>query len=533
MAFGSGAMTNSIGEISEADVIFIIGSNTAEQHPIVASKVMEAVRRGARLIVADPRKTYIAERAFIHINNKPGSDLALINSMMNVIIEDGAYDEEFIRDRTENFEAVKQAVKECTPEWAESITGVSREDIRRAARTYAEAERSSILYCMGITQYVTGTFNVISLANLAMLTGNVGKRASGVNPLRGQNNVQGACDMGALPDCLSGYQKVTDAAAREKFSSVWNVKLPEKPGLTVSEMAGKIRAMYIIGENPAVTEPNLNHLFKFLENIEFLVVQDLFFTETARYAHVVLPAASFAEKDGTFTNTERRVQLVRKAIEPVGQSKADWKIIAELSAYMGYPMSYDHPSQIMDEIASLTPMYGGISYERLEKGGIQVPCPNKDHPGTIFLHEHGFARGKGKFIPVKYTPPVEEPCKEYPIALTTGRVLYHYHSGTMTRKVDFLMRKCPEAFIEINPEDAQKLSITDGESIIVESKRGKVRVKARVTGKIRKGVAFMPFHFAEAAPNYLTTDDVDPKAKTPQLKLCAVKLSREEGRSCK
>jgi len=527
---GAGAMTNSINEITESQVLFVIGSNTTEQHPLIGSKIIEAVKNGAKLIVADPRKTYLAERAYVHLCLLPGTDVALINAMINVIIDDGLMDEKFIKERTEGFETLKQEILQWTPERAEKITGVRAEDIRRAARIYAGAERAMILYCMGITQHNCSTDNVIALSNLMMLTGNVGRPGTGLCPLRGQNNVQGACDMGALPDVLSGYQKIADPSVREKFSKAWGAEIPTTSGLTVHEMfeaaeKGIIKAMYIIGENPALSDPNISHIEKVLSNLEFLVVQDIFFTETARFANVVLPACSFAEKDGTFTGTDRRVQRVRKAIEPVGNSKPDWQIISELATRMGYPITYTHPSEIMDEIANLTPSYGGISYDRLEGPGIQVPCPHKDHPGTPYLHKDSFARGKGKFIPVKYTPPAERTDEEYPIVLTTGRVLYHYHTGTMTRKIDFLNKKCRGPFVEINPLDAQKFGISDGEEVYLKSRRGKIKLTAKVTEKIKQGVVFVPFHFAEAAANYLTIDALDPVAKTPQLKVCAVNIS--------
>ncbi|MDN5332224.1 MAG: formate dehydrogenase alpha subunit [Tepidanaerobacteraceae bacterium] len=536
---GAGAMTNSIDEITQTQVLFVIGSNTTEQHPLIGSRIVEAIKKGAKLIVADPRKTHLAERAYVHLCLLPGTDAALINAMMNVIINDGLINEEFIKERTEGFEQLRQNILQWTPERAERITGVKAEDIRRAARIYAGAERAMILYCMGITQHNCSTDNVIALSNLVLLTGNVGKPGAGLCPLRGQNNVQGACDMGALPDVLSGYQKVKDPRVREKFSRAWGVEIPEIPGLTVPEMfeaaeKGIIKAMYIIGENPVVSEAHLSHVEKALRNLEFLVVQDIFFTETARFADVVLPACSFAEKDGTFTGTDRRVQRLRKAIEPLWNSKPDWQIISELAARMGYPMTYADPSEIMDEIASFTPSYGGISYDRLEGPGIQVPCPHKDHPGTPYLHKGSFARGKGKFIPVDYTPPAERTDEKYPLVLTTGRVLFHYHTGTMTRKIDFLNKKCPGPFVEINPADAQKLGISDGDEVYVKSRRGKIKLPARVTGKIKQGVVFVPFHFAEAAANYLTIDALDPVAKTPQLKFCAVNIfagSEEHGDS--
>lgn len=526
---GSGAMTNSIKEISKSDVIFIIGSNTVEQHPAIASRIIQALHHGAKLIVIDPRRTYLAERAYVHAKPWPGTDIALVNAMAHVIIFDGIYDEVFVKERTEGFNELKESVRYWTPERASKVTGVSPEDIRRAARIYAEADKASILYCMGVTQHVSGTDNVIALSNLTLLTGNVGRPSTGINPLRGQNNVQGACDMGALPNVLSGYQPVERADVREKFSKAWNASIPSILGKTVSEMIraaeeGDIKVLYIIGENPAVSDPNISHVIHALRNTDFVVVQDIFFTETAQLADVILPAASFAEKDGTFTNTERRVQRVRKAISPVGNAKPDWQIIKEISHRMGYQMNYDHPSQIMDEIANLTPSYGGISYERLNGLGLQTPCPNRNHPGTPYLHRDSFARGQGKLIAVDYTPPAEKIDEEYPMILTTGRVLYQYHTGSMTRKVEFLEQKGGEPFVEINPDDAKALSVKNGQKVVVKSRRGQIKVRARVTENIKKGVVFVPFHYVEAAANALTIDAVDPVAKIPQLKACAVKI---------
>ena len=531
-AFGSGAMTNSIEEIANADCILVTGSNTTENHPIVALRIKEAVmKNGAKLIVADPRRIELVEFATIWLRQKPGTDVALFNGIMNVIISEGLYDEEFIRSRTEGFEEFKEFIRDYTPEAVERITGVPASKIIEAARLYAKAERASIIYSMGITQHTTGTDNVLALANLAMLTGNVGKESTGVNPLRGQNNVQGACDLGALPNVLPGYQRVDDPEIRGKFERAWGVKLPEKPGLTVVEMMhaaeeGGIKAMYIMGENPALSDPNLNRTRKALEKLEFLVVQDIFLTETAEYADVVLPAASSFEKDGTFTNTERRVQRVRKAIDPPGEAMPDWRIICELAKRMGYEMDYDSPAQIMDEIASLTPIYGGISYDRLENGGLQWPCPDRSHPGTKFLHKDRFARGLGLFHITPYKPPAEEPDEEYPLILTTGRVLYHWHTRSMTSRVEGLNEIYPEGLIEISPEDAEELGIRDGEMVRVRSRRGETTAKAQVTERVPKGTVFMTFHFREAAANLLTNDALDPVAKIPELKVCAVRVEK-------
>ena len=533
-AFGSGAMTNSIAGIEHADVIFVTGSNTTEAHPIIALRIKAAVtKHGAKLIVADPRRIDLVRFAEVHLRQRPGSDVALFNAMMNVIISEGLHDEEFIRARTEGFEETRETIEHYTPEVSEKITGVPAEDIRRAARIYASGEKACIIYSMGITQHTTGTDNVLALANLAMLTGNVGKESTGVNPLRGQNNVQGACDLGALPDVFPGYQSVNDDEVRKRFEEAWNVTLPAEPGLTVVEMMhaienGDVKGLYIMGENPALSDPNLNRTRKALDMIDFLVVQDIFLSETAQYADVVLPAVSFAEKDGTYTNTERRVQRVRKALDPPGEARQDWEVICDLATRMGYPMSYKNASAIMDEMASVTPIYGGIAYDRLEGLGLQWPCPDRGHPGTVYLHKGEFKRGKGKFHPTPYRDPAELPDEEYPLILTTGRFLYQFHTGTLTRRSEGLEHICPGGTVEISPEDAVSLGVVDGELVTVASRRGEVLAKAAVTDRSPKGTVFMAFHFREAAANLLTNDALDPIAKIPEYKVCAVRITRAE-----
>jgi len=531
--FGSGAMTNSISEIGNAGVIFVIGSNTTEQHPLIADQIIKAVQKGARLIVADPRQIPLTRFATLHLSHKVGTDVALLNGMLNVIIAEGLVDKEFVETRTEGFEELKQGVAEFTPRKASRITGVPPEQIEEAARIYARSKKGPIIYSMGITQHTSGVDNVISCANLAMVTGNVGRESSGVNPLRGQNNVQGACDMGALPDVFPGYQAVTDDELRQKFEEAWGVALSSQPGVTTVEamdrvLDGKLKALYIMGENLLVSDPDMNHTEKAMKEVEFLVVEDIFLTETARLANVVLPGVSFAERDGTFTSTERKVQRVRKAIEPVGSSKPDWKIITELSSHFGYKMDYASPCEIMEEIAKLTPSYGGISYDRLERGGLCWPCPSPDHPGTPYLHKEKFARpgGKGRFFAVPYRPPAEGPDSDYPFTLTTGRIGFHWHTGTMTRKDWALDREYPDAFVEVNPKDAAKLGIRNGAVAKVTSRRGEISLQAEVTATIQEGLLFIPFHFAEAAANRLTLANLDPLAKIPEYKVCAVKLEK-------
>jgi len=532
--FGSGAMTNSIGELENADCIFVIGSNTTEQHPLIARYIMRAKEKGAKLIVADPRLIPLTQFADYHLRQRPGTDVALLNGFMNVILNEGLEDKEFINKRTEGFEEVKEVVEKYNPEDVEKITDIPKELIIEAARIYAKAKSASIVYSMGITQHTTGVDNVVSCANLAMITGNVGRPSTGVNPLRGQSNVQGACDMGALPDVYSGYQSVSDENVRAKFKKIWNTELPLKTGLTIIEMIneaakGNIKAMYIMGENPMLSDPDINHVKKALENLEFLVVQDMFLTETAQLADIILPAASYAEKDGTLTATDRRVQRIRKAIEPIGESKPDWQIICELARKMGTQgFEYSSPAEIMEEIALVTPIYGGIVYERIKVIGLQWPCPSKEHPGTPYLHKEKFSRGKGKFFGIEFKEAAELPDADYPFILTTGRIIFHYHTGTMTRRTEALNREVPIGYMEINFEDAKKLNIVDGEKVLVKSRRGEIEIKVLETGRVPEGVVFLPFHFAESPANALTNSAFDPVAKIPEYKVCAVRVEKKQ-----
>lgn len=524
-------MTNSIQDILNTDAMFIIGSNTTENHPVIAAHMKQAMKNGAKLIVADPRKIEMADYADVYLQIKPGTNLALVNAMMNIIIEEGLQDKDYIKERTVDYEDLVELVKPYTAEYAAKICGVKPEDIVKAARIYGEANSAGIFYAMGITQHTLGTYNVMALSNLSLLCGNIGKASAGINPLRGQNNVQGSCDMGCLPADLPGYQKVIKPEVIETFEKAWGVKLSSEIGLTLSEIMdgasdGNIKMLYVFGENPMVSDPDLNHVKHALENLDFLVVQDIFLNETAELADVVLPASSFAEKDGTFTNTERRVQRVRKAIDNIGDSKEDWVIFMELMNRFGYVKRYNHPSEIMDEIAELTPSYRGISYDRIEEKGIQWPCPSKDHPGTDYLHKEAIARGKGLFFPADYADSAEIANKEYPYILTTGRVLYHYHTRTMTGRVDGLNEKSPESFIEISTNIANELNIKDGEMVRVKSRRGNTETKAKITPIINKNIVFMPFHFAEGAANMLTNTERDDICQIPELKVAAVKIEK-------
>jgi formate dehydrogenase alpha subunit len=526
-------MTNPIGDIEKADVILVTGSNTTENHPVLSSYVKRAVtQKGAKLIVVDPRRVPIAHFATCWLRQNLGTDVAWINGMMHVIIKEGLYDEAYVKSRTVGLEDLKKTVETYKPEYVEEVTGIPREDLVAAARLYASAKAASILYAMGITQHICGTDNVKSLANLAMLCGNVGIEGGGVNPLRGQNNVQGACDMGGLPDVYTGYQKVSDPAVQERMAKAWGLgSLPEKPGLTVMEMMdlaheGKLKSLYIIGENPLLSDPDLQHARESLEKLEFLVVQDIFLTETARLAHVVLPSASFAEKEGTFTNTERKIQRVRKAVTAPGEAREDWKIICDLSTRMGYPMSYDSAQSIMAEIAQVTPSYCGINYHRLERDGIHWPCTGTDHPGTPCLHMDQFTCGLGVFHALEWAPPAELPDQDYPLGLTTGRVLYQYHTGTMTRKSEGLNVLAPESFVELSQADADKYGIREGQMVKVTSRRGDIKAKAKISDKAVDGTVFVPFHYAEGAANELTNTAVDPVAKIPEYKVCAVRIEK-------
>ena len=531
-SFGSGAMTNTIAEVGDARCILAIGTNTPVAHPVIGLEIYKAVCNGGKLIVANPREIDLCRWAEVWLRHQPGTDVALLMGMMRVIVDEGLLDSSFIEERCEGFDAFKESLKDFDLDTVEGITGVAKDKIAEAARIYATNKPSAILYSMGITQHSHGTDNVIATANLAMLTGNIGKPSTGVNPLRGQNNVQGACDLGALPNVYPGYQAVANQALREKFEAAWGCSLPAEPGLTITEMIGaadkgEIRAIYLIGENPALSDPDANHVREAFKKLDFFVAQDIFLSEIAQLADIVLPAASFAEKDGTFTNTERRVQRVRKAVEPAGDSKPDWWITCQLARRMGSKgFDFENASQIMDEIASLTPSYGGISYRRLEEGGLHWPCPTEEHPGTPILHTQQFTRGKGRFIPLEYKPSMELPDSDYPLILTTGRSLYHWHTGTMTRRVEGLTILRSEELVEINPEDASALGIADGERIKVISRRGEVVARAKVTEVSPVGVVFMTFHFAESPTNVLTNPALDPVAKIPELKVCAVRIEK-------
>ncbi len=513
----------------------ICGSNTTEAHPIVGLKVKEAAAKGTSLIVIDPRRTEVAaiaeeQSSGMWLNLKPGTNIPLLNGMLHVIFDEGLEDDAFIENRVDGLDAIKAHVADYPPEKVAEITGVDAELIKKAARLYATADKSLILYGLGVAEHKGGTAGVMALANLVLATGHVGKPHAGIDPLRGQNNVQGACDMGTLPYTFPGYQATDDEAVLEKFAKAWGVTtLPTKDGLLEPQMyeaalEGKFKGLYVIGYDPAQTQANVGHVNKALEALDFLVVQDLFLTETANYAHVVLPAVCFYEKDGTFTSGERRVRRIHKAVDPPGDAKADWEILCLVSQAMGYPMIYSHPEQIMAELAKLTPPYAGISYDRIGENGQVWPCPEADHPGTPLLHTEQFPRGKGNFVPVSYIMPEEDTDKDYPLILITGRRLEHYNNGSMTRRSEGFDIIAGEEQIEIHPEDAKKIAVTDGQKVNVYSRRGKVRAKARVTDRSRPGAVFMTFHFPDTLTNLLTSPGMDPKTLTPEYKVCAVRV---------
>ncbi len=539
LALGSSAMSNTANEIYKTDVAIITGSNTAESHPIIALQMKEAaMKHGVKIIIADPRRVEMVNFAALWLCQKPGTDVPLFSAMANVIIQEKLFNQEFVAERTENFDAFAKAMETFTPAMAERITGVPRDDIITAARMYANAKRATIYWALGIPEHTHGTENALALVHLALLTGHIGREGTGLNPLRGQNNVQGASDVGGMPWHYPGYQAVDDPAVVEKFRAAWGYVPPAKKGLTTTEIAhawgtGEVKAMFIMGENPLMSEPNLKHSYHAIEQLDFLVCQDLFINETGKFADVILPGASWAEKDGTFSNTDRRVQLVRKAFEPFGDARADWEIVSDLALRLEKKLgrartafwNYETPEEILLEMGRLVPAYAGITYDRLEGDGLQWPVPTREHPGTPFLFEQDFPRGRGKFFPLVYQPSAESADAEYPFILTTGRVLYHWHGGTLTRnsQLDFAM---PEPLVEINPLDAPHIPCEDGEPVRVTSRRGSIVLRARVTEKASPGVVFIPFHFAEAAANRLTNDALDAQAKIPEYKVAAVRIER-------
>lgn len=533
MTLGSGAMTNPIADITQnPDVIMLVGSNPEEAHPVVGMQIRQAVQRGCKIIVADPRDIGLAQHADIHLKLRPGTNVAFANGIMHVIIEEGLQDMKFIEERTEGYEKIREIVKDYTPEKVGEICHIDPEDLRKAAIMYAKADKAPIIYCLGVTEHSTGTEGVMSMSNMALLVGKLGREGCGVNPLRGQNNVQGACDMGALPGDFPGYQKVKNPEVIEKFEKAWGTKLSTEPGLHATDVwpkaiQGEVKGLYIFGEDPIVTDPDTSHIIKALETLEFVVMNELFMTETAQYADVILPGVSYAEKEGTFTNTERRVQRVRKAVTLPGEARLDTDIFIDIMNRMGYPQPHLTSAEIMDEIASVTPSFGGISHARLDAGEtLQWPCLSKDHPGTPIMHVGKFSRGLGWFYPAEYVPSAELPDEDYPIILMTGRILYHYTTRAMTGKTPGLMEIEGKSFIEMNFKDADALGIKNGDKVKVSSRRGQIESTARVGRKVSQGESWMPFHFPDGNCNWLTNPALDKYARIPEYKVCAIKIEK-------
>lgn len=530
---GSGAMTNSMQEAHKSDVILITGANVTWAHPVFGGVIKRAVRKnGVKLIVVDPRSIDLAEIADVHLKQKPGTDTAWLMGLQHIIVKENWIDKAFIDERVEGWDEYVKSLDYFTPEKVEEITSIPKQDLYEAARLYATSGKGSIYYAMGITQHSKGVDNVRAIANLALITGNFGTEGTGVNPLRGQNNVQGACDMGALPNVFPGYQPVTDEQVREKFAKAWGIdpkSMDDKIGLPVTEMVNQagdsIKAIYIMGENPMISDPNINHAREQFEKLDFMVVQDIFLTETAELADVVLPALAFAEKTGTYVNTERRVQISEKALNGPEGAKTDTFILAEVARRMGDASFPEDAAILHEEMRQITPAYHGITYKRLsETNGLRWPCPTEDHPGTPILHIGKFTRGKGLLTPIDWRPPSEIIDKEYPLWLTTGRLLEHYHTGSMTRKSKVLNGLVPNGKVEVNEEDAKEMGIKNGDMLKVTSRRGSITIEADVTDRVMGGVVFIPFHFAEAAANVLTNDTLDPVSKIPEFKVCAVKV---------
>jgi formate dehydrogenase major subunit/formate dehydrogenase alpha subunit len=523
-------MTNSISHVLDNDVLFIIGSNATEAHPIIGNKMKQAALQGSKLIVVDPRRTELAEYAHLWLQLRPGTDNALVNGILHTIITNDWHDKAYIDERTEGFDALWETVKDWPAERAAEICGVPAGVIVEAAELYATTPKAGVYYTLGITEHTVGTANVMNLANLGMITGHIGFPYAGVNPMRGQNNVQGSCDMGALPNSFPGYPSVLDHDAQQKFTELYGVQMPQDMGLRIPEMFelavhGTLKAMYIMGEDPALTDADANHVRKALENLDFLVVQNIFMTETAKYADVFLPAALYAEKDGTFTNTERRVQRVRKAVDPPGDTRPDWEILQDLGKRMGIPWHYDSPEDIFEEVRKAVPQYAGMTYERLGTTGLQWPCPTEDHPGSPYLHKGRFTRGKGLLQGIPFQEPAELTDEEYPMLLTTGRMLYHYNISTrISQNLEWLR---PHELAEVNPEDAARMGVGDGGVVRVTSRRGSITTRIKVTDKVPPGTTFMTFHYAESPVNELTNAEGDPVTMTAEFKVCAVKMEAE------
>ncbi len=531
MTLGSGAMTNPIEDITQdVDMILLVGSNPTEAHPVVGTQIRQAIQRGTKIVVVDPRKIDLTQHAELHLQIKAGTNVAFANGMIHVIMKEGLLDKKFIEERTEGFEELAEIVKDYTPEKVAGICHIDADDLRKAAIMYAKANKAPIIYCLGVTEHSSGTEGVMSLSNLAMCVGKIGRSGCGINPLRGQNNVQGACDMGCMPYDFPGYQKVANEDVRRKFEKAWGVPLSDRTGLMATQVLpaaaeGKMKGLYIFGEDPVVTDPDTGHVIKALENLDFFVLQELFMTETAQYADVILPGTSYAEKEGTFSNTERRLVRVRKAVELEGEMRLDTEIFYDVMEQMGYTCKHKTAAEIMDEIASLTPSFGGISHRRLDAGeSLQWPCLDENHPGTYIMHTEKFSRGLGYFYPAEYRPSKEMPDEEYPFMMVTGRMLYHYNAGAMTARTEGINEIANESYIEINEQDAGAMGIKTGDRVRVSSRRGEVETKAIVGDKVFPNEVFMTFHFPDGNVNKVTNFALDDIARIPEYKVCAVQV---------
>lgn len=528
---GTSAATNSIADLDRAKLILVVGANPAESHPVIGARIKQAHRRGATLIVIDPRRTELARLATIHLQLHPGTNVALLNGLGHVIAREHLFDNAFIESRTEGLKDWLESVAPCTPEKTEQITGVPASLIREAARRYATSGASLCVHGLGVTEHRWGSHGVIALCNLALATGNLGRPGTGINPLRGQNNVQGASDVGSIPTYFAGYQPFDDPALAAKHRAVTGRPLPAKRGMKTPDMwdaalEGRLKGLWIIGYDVAQTDPNLKKVREALSRLEFLVVQDLFLTETTKFAHLVLPGASFLEKDGTFTNLERRIQRIRKAVEPPDGVLPDWQVVSEVSTRMGYPMRYAHPSEIMDEIAKLTPTLAGVSYDKLERPeGLQWPVPSKDHPGTPLMHAEQFPRGRARFVGVEYLPPGESPTQDYPFVLITGRILQHYNCGAQTRRTD-IMQLVDTDVLEMHPEDAQRLGFRDGDMAKLVSVRGDAALPVALSERVLPGEVFTSFHFPTTDLNVLLSSSADESSKCPEYKVSAVRVEK-------
>ncbi|MDG2335987.1 MAG: formate dehydrogenase subunit alpha [Myxococcota bacterium] len=529
---GSGAVTTTYGDAVNAGAILVTGSNATANHPVAATFFKQAQRAGTKMIVVDPRRSQIADLADHFCRVKPGTDVAFYNAMMHVIIAEELVDQAYIDEHTENFADLVEMVAPYSPEQAAKICGIEPDALREVARVFAQADGAIIYWGMGISQHVYGTNNARCLIALALMTGNIGKEGAGLHPLRGQNNVQGASDSGLVPMVYPDYQPVHSEKVRKKFEQAWGTELSPEPGLTVVEimhaaLSRDVRGMFILGENPFLSDPNVNKVRKALSALDFLAVQDIFLTETAEFADVILPASSYMEKLGTYTNTDRRVQVGRPVLDLPGDARPDWEIICDLSNRMGYPMNYESPEAVFAEFAGLTHSYSTLNYENLGPTGKLWPNPDpaeSDGPKVLFGEGFPTANGRAKFVPTEWTASSELPDDDYPMVLNTGRLLEHWHTGSMTRRTRVLDQIEPEAFMSIHPDDARSLGISEGSRVIVSSRRGNIELAARLSTRDNPGAIFIPFHFREASANLLTLDEVDPHGKIPGFKFCAVRV---------